>query len=316
MARKKSEFRRKIERPLMRWAGQAFARLCRALPMRSAQRLGDFWGWFVFVAVPKRQRLADRNLAAVFGDRLTSAERKRIRYFATRNLFKTMLELFRLPAMTERDFEEILTFENPEILVNALAQGKGMIVITPHYGNWELMAASIARLNLGHVLHVVARDANDKMTAQLINESRESVGMKVIERDNVRGMMRVIRSGGIMGILPDQRAKSGGIWLDFMGRLASTFTGPATFAIRTGMPIIPCFGRRTDDDRIIVTAHEPLKMPNTGDREADIIAGTQVVNDALGREIMKHPGQWLWLHDRWREPPSEVAAQWAEREQS
>lgn len=303
MARTKSEWRRKIERPLMRWAGYAFARLCRALPMRSAQRLGDFWGWFVFVAVPRRQRLADRNMAAVFGDRLTPAERKRIRYFATRNLFKTMLELFRLPAMTERDFEETLTFENPEVLAEALALGKGAILITSHYGNWELMAASIARLDMGHELHVVARDSHDSLTAQLINESRESVGMKVIERDNVRAMMRVIRSGGVLGILPDQRAKKGGIWLDFMGRPASTFTGPATFAIRTGIPIVPCFGRRTDDDRIIVTAHKPLDMPATGDREADIIAGTQLVNDAMSREIMKRPAQWLWLHDRWREPP-------------
>ena len=311
MARRKSELRRKIERPLMRWVGQALAALCRALPMRSAQRIGDFWGWVAFVTVPKRQRLADRNLAAVFGDRLTPAERKRIRYFATRGLCKTMLELFRLPAMTERDFEEVLSFENPEVVTEALALGKGAIIITPHYGNWELMATALTRLGLD--LHVVARDSHDPQTAQLINESRESVGMTVIERDDVRAMMRVIRSGGVLGILPDQRAKSGGIWLDFMGRLASTFTGPATFAIRTGMPVIPCFGRRTDDDRIIVTAHEPLEMPDTGDREADIIAGTQLVNDVLGREIMKRPAQWLWLHDRWREPPADVARQWAER---
>ncbi len=314
MARRKSELRRKLERPIMRWTGQALAALCRALPMRWAQRVGDMWGWFAFVAVPKRQRLADRNMALCFGDRLTPAERKRIRYFATRNLFKTMLELFRLPAMTEQDFNEVITFENPEIIAEALALGKGAIIITAHYGNWELMAASLARLGLD--LHVVARDSHDPQTAQLINESRESAGMTVIERDDVRAMMRVVRSGGVLGILPDQRAKKGGVWLDFMGRPASTFTGPATFAIRTNMPVVPCFGRRTDDDRIIVTAHEPLDMPDTGDREADIIAGTQPINDTLGREIMRRPAQWLWLHDRWREPPPEIAAQWAEREKS
>lgn len=309
MARNKSEFRRKIERSLMRWAGYSLAGLCRALPMRSAQRLGDFWGWFVFVVARKRQRMADRNLAICFGDRLTPAERKRIRYFVCRNMFKTMLELFRLPAMTERDFERTVTFENPELLAEIIAQnrdkGRGTIIITPHYGNWELMAASIARE--GHDLYVVARDAHDQATAQLINESRESVGVKVIERDQVRAMMRVLKSGGILGILPDQHAKKGGIWAEFLGRPASTFVGTATFAIRTGASIVPCYGRRTDDDRIIVTAHEPLEMPDTGDREADIMVGTQIINDELGREIMKRPAQWLWLHNRWRQPPGDMA---------
>jgi len=300
----------------MRWAGYALARLCRALPMRSVQRLGDFGGWLIFVLAHKRQRLADRNLAICFGDRLTPAERKRIRYFVSRNIFKTMLELFRLPAMTERDFERTVTFENPEVLAEALAQGKGMIVITPHYGNWELMAASIARLDLGQDLHVVARDAHDSATAQLINESRESTGMKVIERDEVRAMMRVVKSGGILGILPDQHAKKGGIWAQFLGRPSSTFVGPATFATRTGALVVPCYGRRTDDDRIIVTAHKPLDMPDTGDREADVIAGTQIINDELSRAIMKRPAQWLWLHNRWRQPPPDVAREWAEREKS
>ncbi len=297
---------KRINRRVVRWLTQLGAGLVRRLPIRSVQRLGDFVGWLIFVCIPSRQRMADDNIALAMGDRLTAYERKRVRYFSTRNTVKTMLELFKLPAMSDADFDALVSFENPEVLEAAAAQGKGVIVTTAHFGNWEMLAAGIARL--GYELAVVARDSSDRETASVINESRESAGERVIERSEVREMFRVAKSGGLLGILPDQYAKKGGVLGDFLGRRTRTFTGPATFAQRTGTVVLPAFGRRTGDDHIVCYFLPPLEMPDTGDREADVIAGTQLINDVLGAEIMRHPAQWLWLHNRWRKEDEDASA--------
>jgi KDO2-lipid IV(A) lauroyltransferase len=122
-------------------------------------------------------------------------------------------------------------------------------------------------------------------------------------------MLRVLRDGEILGILPDQHTERGGIWLPFMGRLASTATGPATLAQRTGSAIVPGFARRTEDDSLDVYFLPPIDVPDTGDRAADIRRGTEMVNEVLGEQISRYPEQWMWMHRRWREPPAEVAAE-------
>jgi KDO2-lipid IV(A) lauroyltransferase len=113
-------------------------------------------------------------------------------------------------------------------------------------------------------------------------------------------MLRALRSGRILGILPDQHAAGGSIIVDFMGRPAATAVGPATLAARTGAPIIPAFCRRRPDGDFEAVIYPPLPLVNTGDREADVRANTILVNQALEREILAHPEQWLWLHRRWK----------------
>ncbi len=285
----------------MRWAAQGFAALARELPLESVHRFGEIAGWLIYRLGPKRRRLADRNLALCFGDRFDAAQRARITLHSVQNLAKTMLELLRLPAMSEREWEEQVTVRGQEHVEAVLAEGRGVILATAHFGNWELVAATCVRL--GWEGQVVARDANDRPTAQVINSAREGAGVKVLAREDIREMLRTLKAGKFLGILPDQHAKSGGIWLDFLGRPASTFTGPATLARRTNAAIIPCFGSRRPDETIDVYFLPPLQVPHTDDRNADIRQATQALNDVLGNEIRKHPEQWLWTHDRWRTPP-------------
>lgn len=298
MERRKSELRRRIERPLIGCLSRLAAWLARRQPIARVQRLGDLFGWLVFMTVRSRQRMAERSLRQVFGDRLTAAERKRIRYFCTRNLAKTMLELFRLPTMSDEEFDRLVSVEGIEHLDRAVAMGRGVIAVSAHYGNWEMVPGVMRRH--GYPVSVVARTANDPMTAAIIISSRESVGQENIDRSDVRGMLRVLQAGGILGIVPDQYALRGGIVVDFLGLPASTSPGPAVMALRTGAPIVPVFARRTEDNRLICEFHPAVELTPSGDREADVIAGTQMVNDIIGREIRKRPGQWLWLHRRWR----------------
>ncbi|MCD6361367.1 MAG: lysophospholipid acyltransferase family protein [Armatimonadetes bacterium] len=300
MPRKRSPLGRRIDQAMIRWATQIAAKMLGHLSVEEVQQLGDSLGVFIQVAWPSRQRLAERDLQKIFGDRLSAEDRRRIRDFCTRNAAKTVLELLRLPTMTEEERDELFQrdYENFEVIDQALERGSGVIMVTAHFGNWELLAAAIARRS-PHPLTVVARDSNDRETASIINKARASSGMRVIGRSQVREMLRTLQEGGILGMLPDQYVKSGGIVVDFMGVPAPTATGPAVLALRTGAPIVPCFGLRTEDDRIVCYFKPPFDIPDTGDRERDIRRGTEMINEALGEEIFKHPEQWLWLHNRW-----------------
>jgi KDO2-lipid IV(A) lauroyltransferase len=302
----KSPLRRKTEQLVIRWVTGFFALLARLLPLSCLHDIGDAFGSLLFCLLGTRREIAMANLEEIFGDRYDARERSEIIHFAVRSMAKTMLELLKVPWMSEAEMAQFAPVRGAEHLREAAERGNGAIVITGHFGNWEVLAATIARL--GYDLSVIARDANDPDTANMINRSREMAGETVLPRESVRQMLRVLRDGEILGILPDQHTERGGIWLPFMGRLASTATGPATLAQRTGSAIVPGFARRTEDDGLDVYFLPPIDIPDTGNREADIRRGTEMVNEVLGEQISRYPEQWMWMHRRWREPPAEVAA--------
>jgi KDO2-lipid IV(A) lauroyltransferase len=300
----KSPLRRKTEQLVIRWITGAAALLARVLPLRSLQALGNAMGSLLFRLLKPRREIALANLERVFGDRYDRRERERIINFSVRNMAKTMLELLKAGWLSEEQLREFVQIRGEEHLRQAVERGKGVVVITGHFGNWELLAATVGRL--GYDLAVIARDANDQNTANIINRAREAAVAEVLPRESVREMLRVLREGKILGILPDQHTERGGIWLPFMGHLACTAPGPATLAQRTGSPIVPAFARRTEDDRLDLYFLPPIEVPDTGDRQQDIRTATRLINDALSAEIMAHPEQWIWMHRRWRQPPAEV----------
>ncbi len=304
MLHDKSPLRRRSEQVLIRWVTRLAGGLVRLLPLRWVQALGNAVGGLLVRLLPGRRRIAMSNLRAALGGERSDAELARIVTASAQNMVKTMLELLKFPAMSDEQFARIAPVRGAEHLAEAAARGRGVIVVTAHYGNWEALALRIS--SLGHQLTVVARDANDPATARMITHARESRGAVVIERDQVRAMLRTLRAGDVLGILPDQHGGEAGTWLTFMGRPASTVTGPAALARRTGAAIVPGFARRTGDDTLDVCFLPALAMPRSDDPEADVRAGTQVINDVLGEEIRRHPEQWMWMHNRWRTPPEDL----------
>lgn len=306
MLHEKTPLRRKTEQVIIRWATGACALVARALPMRWLRALGNAVGWVIYHALRTRRELAMDNLRRVLGDRLDDRERARVVLASVRNMTKTMLELLKLPAISAERLERLVPVSGEENLREAVEGGRGVIVVTPHFGNWELLAARARQM--GYRLSVVARDANDPATAGIITHARETFGTRVLERDELRTMLRTLADGEVLGILPDQHGGEAGVWLDFMGRPASTVTGPAALAVRTGAAVVPGFGLRTEDEDVHVRFLPALEIPDTGDRDEDVRRLTQRINDVLGEQIMRHPEQWLWMHNRWRTPPQDLDA--------
>lgn len=296
--KQKNPRRRAAEQFLIHWTLAVLVIPIRVLPLRAARRLAEVFAWMIGMASYRRRRMADRNLQAVFGDQLTPKQRREIVRNSVTNVAKTMMELIKLQWMGDDELKREASVEGLEHLDAALSRGNGVIIITAHFGNWEYAGAVLSVL--GYPINGIARDANDPLTRDLINDARRSKGIRIFGRWDARHLLRALRNSECVAILPDQHAAEAAVRVTFLGRPADTATGPVTFALRTGAPIVPIFGYRQPDDHIRCKILPALELVKTGDRDADVIANVQLINDVIGDQIRDHPEQWLWFHNRWK----------------
>ncbi len=305
---RRSGLGRTVSYAVLRAATRCAAALVRLLSLRNVQRCGNAIGWLGWhLLAPYRRRVALKNLEVAFDDSVPLGVRKRIGLRGMQNAVKVVLELFKLPQLGPDELRRVVRLHGLEHLKQALEKGRGAIIVTAHFGNWEFFAA---RLTLeGLPLTVIARDATEAEAAHLINRCREAVGVSVLGRHDVRGALRALRSNGVLGILPDQHASEGGVVVEFFGRPVATAPGPAVFAARTGAPVLPIFAVRTEDETFEATVYPPLGLVHTGDRDADVQENTQRTMQVIEEQIRAHPEQWFWTHRRWKPIEGVTAAE-------
>jgi len=294
--------RRAVGRRIGYWMLRNMARtvnvLARILPLSWLRAIATGLAYLIYLLYPSRQRLARENLHKVFGDRFSAAQRRSIALQSTINICKTMIELFKMRYMTPEQVKAFVSLEGAEHLHQALAEGQGVVVVTAHFGNWELGGARFAAE--GFPVTVLARDANEPVCARLINQARQHHNLEVLQREDIRDMIRALHDNRGLGILPDQHAAEGGIELNFLGRSASTATGPAVLSRHTGCAIVPFFTHRLTNGTFHSQVLPPLPLPQTDDRNQFVRQLTQQINDIISEQIRRYPEQWLWLHDRWK----------------
>jgi len=285
------------------WLGRRYA----GIPERWGYRVGAGLGTFMRLASPRHYRIVMTNLRLAFGREKSERELAHIAAACYRHLGRCLMEFVRLPAMAAEDIRRVTSYQGREHLDEALARGKGVILLTAHLGNWEMVGARIAAD--GYPLHVIARAQRDDRLTEYIRQTREVAGMRVLHREEaVRGSLRALRAGELVGMLLDQNAGSDGVFVEFFGHLASTAPGAAAFALRTGAAVVPTFGWRNADDTHTILADDPLPLIHTGDHKADTVANTARYTKVIEEQIRAHPEQWFWLHKRWKSrPPGELA---------
>ncbi|MBM3500704.1 MAG: lysophospholipid acyltransferase family protein, partial [Armatimonadetes bacterium] len=271
---------------------------------RAAGRLG---GYALYAISPRRQRLADANLVAAFGDRFSSRERRAIRLRVAQNMTTLFAELFKMRTLTREEIMALVPADGIDRLHAALARGKGAILISAHFGNWEAAGARLAAEGVD--VAVVARDASDADVASMINSSRAGVQLRVIQKDSALGMVRHLRANGVLAILPDQHSNEDPVRVNFLGRPAWCARGPAMLALRTGCAVVPGFALREPNGSLRGYILEEIPRPGTEDGEAAVQGLMQRIYDVIGGQITAHPEQWLWFHNRWKEysPPQSEA---------
>lgn len=265
------------------------------------ERLGDL----AFDLVRKRRALVQQHLVRVFGDEYDPDQLHRTARNVYQQLGRTATEHARLLMAETTDIRDRMTVTGADHIAQARQQGKGVILVTGHFGYWELLGASVAAL--GYPVAVVAKDQHNPAVNALIIKGREQLGMRVIPMASAtHAILRTLRRNECIGLLMDQDAGPGGVFVDFLGLPASTYQGPALFALRSGAPIIPCFIIREGAERHRVVFETPIEAVPSGDESADIQRYTQAYTAVLERYVRRYPDHWFWVHRRWKTRPLDL----------
>lgn len=256
-----------------------------------AEKAGKRLGRIGFRLIKKHRERCLANLAFCFPEK--SAEWHRataIQVFEHFGIVAT--DFLRTPQRTDEEVAEHMTIEGKENFERAKEKGKGVLVVTAHFGNWERMA-QLSRMN-GHPLAVVARDANDASLNSMVMDLRRSIGLEILSRGSAaRAIIKKLKDNEIVAVLPDQNTAEA--FLPFFGHPCGTVLGPAVLALRTGAPIITAFCFRKGPGQYHSIVGPELDYGD-GSPEAIMTSANKAIEDI----VRAHPEQYLWLHDRWK----------------
>lgn len=281
--------------------------VAKRLPLPVVRRLGEMVGRLAYRLAPRCRKVAEENLRHAYGEALSPHQRQQWVRQVFIHFAKSMMEFLLGDALKPDDLPQMITVRGVEHLHRCLQEGKGVLLITAHYGNWELAARYVTQC-LGYKLNVVARDADDPITTLWINRLREGGGYQVIPRGRAaRAVLQALKRNELVALLPDQNA--GDVFVPFFGRLAGTVAGPALLALRSGAPLLAAFCTRQPDDTFVLEIHPPYYPQPSGDQPGDIVQIMAYLTSVIEQQIRRHPTQWLWLHNRWKtRPPEEIHA--------
>jgi KDO2-lipid IV(A) lauroyltransferase len=252
-----------------------------------------------YLAAPQR-RIVRRNLQ--FSHIVSSPQQfqslsKRIfRHFGI-----TILELLQMACFSQKELLRYVDLEGIEILTEALARQKGVVLITAHLGNYE-MAAQVVPCLLGLQMASVAKKMRNVRLDRLIHKMRTRFGNKIIyKKGALPEMMQTLRRGEMVSILMDISRRFDGVEVNFFGRRATATPAAAMIALRCKSPILPAFCHRSADGKLIIRVERPIEIQRTKDLRADLQTNTQLITDRIERAVRNYPEQWNWMLKRWKE---------------
>jgi KDO2-lipid IV(A) lauroyltransferase len=260
---------------------------------KGAERMGERLGLLAYKLDKKHRFRAEENLKLAFPERdaAWAAETAKESFL---HFGRLAGDLMRSPQRS--DAEVLGSLDIPLGATEHLnsADGRGILVCTGHLGNWERAAHWVTAS--GHKLSVVVRHVNQAPLQERVEGLRRAAGIDVLSRgDAAMGMMRKLRRGELVAVLPDQNASDA--FVPFFGHQTGTVIGPAVLAQRTNALIFPAFCLRTDPGKYRVVASEPIDLKRT---PMDPVETMAAYYQALEAAIREAPEQYLWMHDRWK----------------
>lgn len=273
----------------------------RTISEKAAARAGTLLGDLAFDVFKFRRKVALDNLTMAFSER-SRTEIEDIARRLYRNLGRNMLEFLRFPKMSSEDIKNKVRFIGQEHFDRAIKEGKGALLISSHFGNWELYAAAIAAY--GYPISVVVYEQHNPLSDELMNNIRRSRKIEVIYKpDAPRSILKALAQNRFVAILIDQDAGQDGVFVDFMGQPAATAKGPAVFAVRTGAPLLTGVIVRQDERKHVGYIEPPVYADPSNDKEQETLRLTAFVTAAMERYVRKYPDHWYWVHRRWKTQP-------------
>lgn len=266
-----------------------------------------WYGRWLYHLLPYRRSVVLGNFRRVFGEVLPEAEIKKLAQAYYAHYVRFMIEFFRLPFMSQARRKEWVRVENIEAALRAHAKGKGILLLTGHFGNFEVSTvAGIGQFpQYRGLLHFVRRPLKPKLLNDFVTHRFKRAGFGVIpKRGSLDNILDLLDKGAIIVYVFDQHAGKGdGITVDFFGHPAGTFKSVALLALTTGAPVLPAYGWREADGRHVLRFEEELPLIEHENVGEAIRLNTRAYNAVLERMLLRHPEQWIWMHRRWKTPP-------------
>ena len=271
------------------------------LPRSLALVVGGWLGMIAYRLATEQRKLACEHIRQALGISDEAAIKTIVKKcFA--NLGKNIVEFMLFPRMNLKKIQQVVSFEGVQHVENALARGKGAIILTGHFGNWELLAASIS--TTVSPLSPIVRELRSPRLNAFVSKYREKAGYSTIDRNTgVRQALRCLRNNNLLGIVADVDTSVNGVFVDFFGRPAYTPYSPIAFALRTGASILPSFIIRKPDNTHQAIIEPPLTLERCDDKEKELVINTQKYTKVIESYIQKNPEQWIWMHKRWKTRP-------------
>ena len=289
---------------LQYWPVALFVRLIGILPRPLAHAVGIMIGGAVYWLHPRLRRVGLRNLQLAFPDKSLKERRKILRGVYV-SLGRLLGEACQFPKYTRENAVQIAVYQGFENFQEAESRGRGVLLLTGHFGGWEV--GSFFHSLQGHPMQIVVRPLDNPHVDSLVQRYRGLHGNSMIgKQEFARGLIAAMRQNLTVGILMDTNmTPPQGVFVDFFGIPACTASGVARVALHTDAAVVPAF---TIWDPVLrkyrVEFDRPVDLVRTGDVEADTVANTAKFTKILEEYVRRYPDQWLWVHRRWKSRPN------------
>ena len=273
--------------------------LLKHIPLNLRRILAVFIARLSYYISLKHRLIAIHNLMRSFPDRPLK-EIIRLAKESYISFTLVAVDFFDIPYLNKDNLHRWISIEGLDNYTEACKEGKGVLIFSAHFGNWEIGNAALAIMTRPFIF--VYRVFDSPLLERGITGVRASYGNVSLSKDKaMRPMIRLLKNGASINLLIDQNvAWYEGVFVDFFGRKACTTPGLALLALHTKAPVLPVFTRRLPDGKYLLEIGKKVEIVRSENREADILTNTQNFTKIIEDHVRQYPEQWLWFHQRWK----------------
>ena len=303
---------KKVRKKIKYFFLRIFVRLllltCRVLPRNWVLAFFKNLSHLAFRWFPKEVQKINTHLDYAYNHQYSDVEKSAFARKVFENIALNAADIFISSKYhTAQALDHIVINHGWEHFENALKKNKGVLILTCHLGAFEFIASNVT---LRHIKgNIVAKKLHNPSLNQLLEDFREGHGANMIySGESAIQIIKAIKRNEVVFMLIDQDIRrSKGVFVDFFGKPAWTPLGAAMVALRTEVPVVPMGVIRQSDGKHLITTLPEIPLERTGDKEKDIIINTQNFNHRLEQLIRMDPTQWVWMHERWKTTPQDIA---------
>jgi KDO2-lipid IV(A) lauroyltransferase len=271
----------------------------RILGLGLSRKLASVLAFTFFYLIPIRKKVVLENLKIAFPNH-DEVNNKELAFKIYSSFAVTLVEIMCLPFLNKSDLVNAVECSNPELIVEKFNEGKGVILLSSHFGNWEFIAISVA-IQIQLPFSVVVKPLRNTLVYEWMNKGRTKFGNEVVPLGiSIRKTYQTLKEKKIVAMVADQRGPKEGVKVDFFGKKVAVYTGPAALALKTGAPIICGIPIRENNFNYKVKLVEIPTNDLPDSEEEKILEISQRYTSYLEEVIREHPEQWLWMHKRWK----------------